>query len=62
MPVQNYIWSASLDDVDFTISIVDSSIDDARLALVQKLENIKKARVEYAEIETKIHTNEQKNR
>ena len=59
MPVQNYIWSASLDDVDFTISIVDSSIDDARLALVQKLENIKKARVEYAEIETKIHTNEQ---
>jgi hypothetical protein len=59
MPIQNYIWSASLDDVNFTISIVDSSIDDTRLALIQKLENIKKARIEYAEIQTKIHTNEQ---
>jgi len=59
MPIQNYSWSASLDNVDFTISIVDSSIDDARLALVQKLENIQKARLEYAEIQTKIHTNEQ---
>ena len=59
MPIQNYTWSASLDGDQFSIHIIEASLDTARQELIKKLENIAAVREKYHEIETNMRLNEQ---
>jgi len=59
MPVQNYTWSASLDGDQFSIHIIEASLETARQELIKKLETIADIREKYHEIETNMGINEQ---
>jgi len=59
MPVQNYTWSASLDGDEFSIHIIEASLETARQELIKKLETIADIREKYHEIETNMGINEQ---
>ena len=59
MPIQNYTWSASMDGDQFSIHIIEASLDTARKELIRKLETIAEVREKYHEIETNMRLNEQ---
>jgi hypothetical protein len=59
MPIHYYTWTASLEGESISFRILESSEDDARQQLLQKIQDFQAFRKTYEKFERQIHVNNQ---
>jgi len=59
MPIYHYTWTASLNEESISFQILESSEDDARQQLLQKIEGMEAFREKYDSFQRQIQVNKQ---